>query len=327
MNPVPTISVVLPVFNGERYLAECISSVLRQRLTDFELLIADDSSQDGSCRVIQKFQDSRLRIFLRERNLGLFRNLNLLLSDAQAPLVRFLCQDDALNPQCLQEEVDFFETHPNLGMSFCKAQVVDKDEKEIDRWALGDLPELVPSPLALQLFFYYGCICGNLSTVCIRREHLEEIGFFNDDYEVSGDYELWVRACLRRPLGVIHRHLIRLRSHSEQLSRAQASGIRFITENRKIRSTLLPLLPRDVHSRAKMYLFLRQNVLDTHHSIHCLLTGRVKHFLQASRTMGSRDFALGLLLWSLTLNNHLYRPIPKFRPSHRDLCSGNGDRG
>src|SRR5439155_12820376 len=219
MSPVPKISVLLPVFNGERYLAECISSVLRQRLRDFELLVADDCSQDASRRIIREFRDSRLRTFPRERNLGLFRNLNLLLSVAQAPLVRFLCQDDALNPQCLEAEVDFFESRPDLGMSFCKVQVVDKDGKEIDRCLLGDLPEFVPSPLALQLFFYYGCILGNLSTVCIRREYLQEIGFFNDFYEVSGDYELWVRACLGRPLGIIHRHLIRLRSHSEQLSR------------------------------------------------------------------------------------------------------------
>ena len=122
----PRISVILPVYNGEAWLEPCIRSVLSQTLSDFELLVGDDLSTDCSCEIIRGFnRDLRVRTFLFEQNAGLFCNLNKLLVKAQAPIVRFLCQDDILEASCLAHEVEYFESNPDVIMSVCRAHVID----------------------------------------------------------------------------------------------------------------------------------------------------------------------------------------------------------
>lgn len=308
----PCISVILPVWNGQDYVQECIRSVLRQSLPEFELLIGDDGSTDASPHLVMPFNDSRIRYFRSEGNAGLFKNLNRLLAQARSPLVHFLCQDDVLEPDCLETEVAFFKNHPEVGVSFCKALVIDSEGTVVERGALGDLPTVMSPSLNIQHFFYHGCIPGNLSTVCAKLEVLKEVGLFDESFRVSGDYELWVRIVQKYPLGVIHRHLVRLRSHSKQLSKAPASGIDFIRENRKIRAMLRPLLPYGSAPWADLYRILRHNVLDTHYAVRCLARGRFRDFLQVASIMGPTEFALGLISWLLTLNNHLWRPKPKF---------------
>lgn len=309
----PKVSVVLPVFNGARYLHECVRSVLAQRLGDFELLIGEDCSTDASRSIIESFSDDRIRYFYREKNLGLFGNLNRLIRAARGSVVRILCQDDVLEPDCLAEELKFADAHPEVGMFFCKTVRIDENGAEIGRCVLGDLPDVISSLVSLQHFFYYGCIPGNLSTVCVRRDVLNEVGLFNESYSVAGDFEMWTRICRRRKLGVIHQRLIRLRFHSGQLSRHSASGVRFVEESQRIRSKLLPLLPEQIQSYARYYSLLRYSVLDAHYAMRCIWSGRFRDFLTVARTIGLLNyFPLGILCWLFTLNNHLFRPSPKY---------------
>jgi len=308
----PGISVILPVFNGEPYLDAAIKSMLNQGLSDFELLIGNDCSNDSTSQIIRSFSDARIKTFDREKNLGLFKNLNMLVMSAESPLIRILCQDDLLEPGCLEEEVKFFSRHPDIGMSFCKTYRIDGCGAIIGKCVLGDLPEVIDTKLSRQSFFYHGCIPGNLSTVCVRKKSFDKFGLFNENYRVAGDYEMWTRICERKNLGVIHKYLVKLRSHAKQLSKADSSGVDFIRETRNIRSKLLPLLPEEIRSHAKGYVILRQNVLDTHYCLRCLTWGRFKDFFKIASIMGAADFTLGIIFWVLTLNNHLYRPKPKF---------------
>lgn len=308
----PEISVILPVFNGEPYLGAAIKSVLSQGLCDFEFVIGNDCSGDATDQIIRNFSDERIKLFRRETNLGLFKNLNMLVRSAESPLIRIFCQDDLLEPDCLEEEVKFFSKHPDIGMTFCKTYRIDQYGDNIGECVLGDLPEVVNPELSRQCFFYHGCIPGNLSTICVRKECFDKYGLFSEDYRVASDYEMWTRICERENLGVIHKHLVKLRSHPKQLSKARSSGIDFIRETRKIRSKLLPLLPEEIRSHAKRYVMLRQNVLDTHYCLRSLALGKFRDFLKIAAIMGTVDFTLGIIFWLLTLNNHLYRPKPRF---------------
>jgi glycosyltransferase involved in cell wall biosynthesis len=313
------ISVVLPVFNGERYLRECIHSVLNQKLHDFEFVIGDDCSGDTTAQIIKDFTDKRIKYFHRETNLGLFKNLNMLLRSAQSPIVRILCQDDLLEPNCLAEEVEFFARHPSAGMTFCKTYRIDQCGNNIGECVLGDLPEEVGPELAKQCFFYHGCMPGNLATVCVRKECFDKYGLFDENYRVASDYEMWTRICEKENLGVIHKHLVKLRSHPEQLSKERSSGVDFICETRKIRSKLLPLLPEKIRSDAEKYTMLRQNVLDMHHCMRSLGRGDFKDFFKIASIMGPADFTLGAIFWLLTLNNHIYRPKAVFAEQKKCL--------
>ena len=305
------VSIVLPVFNGERYLAECIRSVLGQGLEDFELLISDDGSTDQSQQIIRSFSDTRIRLFTQRRNVGLFANLNQLLRAASYPLVRILGQDDVLEAECLAHEVSFFARHPSVGMTYCKSVEIAEEGNEIASTRLGDLPAVIEPQLSLQLLYYYGCLPGNISTVCVRRECFEEVGLFDETFRAAGDHEMWVRICQQRDLGIVHRYLVRLRSHRGQLSRAPSSGMAFISEGRRIRQLLLPLLPAEIRASAKRFSMLCQNVHDTHLVVRRLLAGRFRDTADMVGVMGARDLGLGLFFWLLTMNNHLYRPRPR----------------
>ena len=305
------VSVVLPVFNGERFLAGCIHSVLDQGFEEFELLVSDDGSTDDSRRVIQGFSDARVRCFSQRQNLGLFSNLNFLIRETRYPLVRFLGQDDILEAECLAQEVAFFDQNPSVGMAYSKSVEINAEGVEKGRTQLRDLPAVIEPGSSLQLLYYYGCMPGNISTVCVRRECFEEAGLFDETFRAAGDYEMWVRICQRRDLGIVHRHLVRLRSHQGQLSRSAGLGAPFISEGRRIRQTLLPLLPAEIRSSAIRFTMLRQNVYDTHLVVRRAIAGRLRDALDMASVLGARDLSLGLLFWLLTVNNHLYRPKPR----------------
>lgn len=308
----PIISVILPVFNGENYLYQCINSVINQSMYDFELLIGDDYSSDKSRQIIESFSDSRIKTFFGKENEGLFKNLNQLIKSTAAPLIRILCQDDILEKNCLDEEVKFFDKHPQIGMSFCKAYLINKQGDTISKGALNDMPDVLDPSLSAQCFFYFGCLPGNLSTVCVRRDSFERAGLFDESYQVAADYEMWVRICRYRKLGVLHNHLVRLRLHRGQLSRSSSSGTKFIFEQRKLRSQLLSELPKEIKYYASIHQRFRQDVIDTHYCIKSLISGRFKDFFRIVKLMGIGNFMFNVILWILTLNNHLYKPRPRF---------------
>jgi glycosyltransferase involved in cell wall biosynthesis len=307
----PKISVILPVYNGGVWLKPCITSVLEQWGTDFELLVGDDFSSDNSkCTILGYKHDTRVRAFFFDRNAGLFGNLNRLLDKVRAPLVRFLCQDDILEPNCLADEVAYFEGHPDVVMSICSVRIIDIDDNVIKEWGAG--PNIFKPETCLQLLFYHGCIAGNLSTVSARLAAINRVGQFDASFRMSGDYEMWVRLCQVGNVADRYERLVRLREHGGRLSHAMAGGVQFIEENRRIRTQILRLLPVVIRRHAMRYAYWRQNVLDAHHFIRCLGGGRFGGCLALIKVMGFSDLAAGLFLWLLTMNNRLYRPKPVF---------------
>src|SRR5690349_581871 len=106
MNPL--ISICIPAYNNEAYIAETISSVLSQTYSVFEIIIVDDCSTDNTVEVVRKFNDHRIRFYQNEKNLGMHGNWNRALSLAKGEYVKLLCGDDTIFPGCLQKQLDEF---------------------------------------------------------------------------------------------------------------------------------------------------------------------------------------------------------------------------
>src|SRR5262245_18237381 len=311
----PPISVILPVYNGEAWLEQCIRSVFNQTLTDFELLVGDDASTDRSRGILADLSyNSRLHVFEFDQNVGLFGNLNRLLEKSNAPIVRFLCQDDLLEQNCLAQEVAYFESHPDVVMSICSYHFINDESHVIAEHK--NTPYIVDSELCLQMLIYYGCIAGTLSNVSARRAIHAQAGRFSESFRFAGDYEMWVRLCRFGTVAERCDRLIRLRQHAGQLSKSKDVGVQSIYENRRIRAQILPLLPKSLRLRALRYASWRQDALDAHHFVRCLMVADFVKCSRLIRIMGVRDLVMGLVHWLLTLNNHLYRPKPIFA---RDL--------
>ena len=113
---VPAVSVLMPVFNAERYVGEAIESILCQSFADFEVVVIDDGSTDDSPNILAGLaaRDSRLRV-LRQGNSGVVAALNRGLKDCRAPLVARMDADDVAHPERLEQQLAFMKANPEIG--------------------------------------------------------------------------------------------------------------------------------------------------------------------------------------------------------------------
>ena len=127
----PLVTVTIPMYNNERYIAETIGSVLAQTMDDFELLVYDDHSTDNSLEIARSFSDPRVTVFASERNLGPEGNWNRSIGDARGRYVKLLCADDLLFPECLEKQVAAFELAGAEGVSLVSSQrtIIDPEGK------------------------------------------------------------------------------------------------------------------------------------------------------------------------------------------------------
>ena len=109
----PSITVLMPVYNAERFLAEAIESVLQQTFTQFEFLIIDDGSTDSSPEIVRSYSDPRIRFLQNEQNLGITATLNKGIELAQADLIARMDADDICYPDRLQKQMEFVAAHPD----------------------------------------------------------------------------------------------------------------------------------------------------------------------------------------------------------------------
>ena len=126
---MPLVSVIMPVYNGEKYLAEAIDSILGQSFTDFEFLIVDDGSQDNSAEIIRSYEkrDRRIRFIQLERNMGAAAARNRGIAAATGKFITMMDCDDISLPERLQKQVDFMQSNPEIGAVGVCGQAVNED--------------------------------------------------------------------------------------------------------------------------------------------------------------------------------------------------------
>ena len=135
MNGQPLISVCIPCYNGERFVASTIESILNQSFTNYELLIVDDASTDGTFSILESFKDPRIRLSRNKQNLGMGRNWNKAVSSSVGKYVKLLCGDDLLDPRCLEQQVAALESPSNRNavLAVCNREVINSRGKVVLR--------------------------------------------------------------------------------------------------------------------------------------------------------------------------------------------------
>jgi glycosyltransferase involved in cell wall biosynthesis len=213
----PKISVVIPVHNGAKFLAQTLLSVFQQTCTDFEVLVIDDASTDCLTDVLDPIDDPRLRVFHFPKNIGVSAARNFGISQAKGEYIAFCDADDICLSQRLERQVQHLDNHPMLG--FCGAAFICFEQRE-------DI-ELVKNPIE------FGQIrrslmrgnCFGLSTIMARANILREYSF-NPDLGVAEDYDLWTRLVAR---GIRAENLpdvlLRYRLHPGQASRSKGEKL------------------------------------------------------------------------------------------------------
>lgn len=212
------VSIILPVYNGIKFLERNVNSVLSQKFSDFEFLILDDCSNDGSLEYIKSIKDDRVKIFQNTINRGLFFNLNFLINKSSGVIIKLWSQDDVMYPECIQETVKFHNLHPDIGFSYTGRHYINEIGKISETKNFDDTPEIVSSKLHTRIAFFTGSIAGNIANTAINRKALDKVGLFNEKMKISGDFEMWVRLAQNFDTGFINKPLVQLRNHKGQLS-------------------------------------------------------------------------------------------------------------
>ena len=235
------ISVILPVYNGGAYLKLSVESVLNQHYENFELLVLDDCSNDGSREYLDGLSDKRIVYFKNKSNKGLFYNLNFLTEKSKTNLIKLWAQDDIMYPNCLSTIILFHNAHPGVSFSYSGRTIIDENGTVISNSVVDNTPEIVSFDLHARIAFYTGSIAGNIANVCINKDKLNMVGGFDETMKISGDFDMWVKLSKVGNIGRIKQDIIYLRDHKEQLSRKSEYLLFHVKEDMKVYKKLLSL--------------------------------------------------------------------------------------
>jgi len=206
--PSPLVSVLVTVYNREPYLAESIESALAQTWGDFELIIVDDRSTDGSVEIARRYErlDPRIRVVVNERNYGQFANRNHAASLANTPYLKFHDSDDVMYPHCLAVMVPALQAEPRAGFGLSNSRA----------WPGGPVPMLLTPRQAYQReFLGFGLFMCGPGGALFRTDVFRELGGF-EDYGTPSDTIFWMRACARYPVLLLPGDLFYYREHPGQ---------------------------------------------------------------------------------------------------------------
>lgn len=212
------VSVIMGVYNGEKYLAAAIQSILDQTLTDFELLIINDGSVDRSKEIIHSFTDPRIVYVENDGNKGLIFTLNRGLELARGKYIARMDADDIALPGRLAQQFHFMEAHPAIAVSGASIELF-RDGQSLGKWRVP----VSDKAIAMNLLFI-PCFCH--PTAMMRAEVFRMHPFrYSTDYLHAEDYELWIRL-LRNgfKIGNLPQVLLRYRLHGENIGVTKKSA-------------------------------------------------------------------------------------------------------
>lgn len=212
MSSSPLVSVIVPSYNHDKYISECINSILNQSYKNIQLIVLDDGSKDSSVTILKKMSVEHGFHFEEQANLGLCKTLNKAIKNyAKGKYISIVASDDYWSLDKITSQVEFLEQNNDYAMVFGKARIVDNDNNFFGVWGEGI------SELDLQ---FEGLLLDNkviASTAMIRKDVLESIGGFNESSYIE-DWDLWLKIAIKSKIGFINKIQGFYRRHDTNMS-------------------------------------------------------------------------------------------------------------
>lgn len=231
---VAVVSVCIPTFNYARFLPDAIGSVLSQTFDDFELLVVDNCSTDGTGGLVEDFarREPRLRYYKNASNLGLGANFNRAMELANGEYVKILCADDWLAPRALEKSVAALVRHPEAAMVTTARLLVSEARRPlgVERYC-GDAC-VVSGRAAIKRCLFGANHIGEPSAVTFRRA-LASRGF-DEQYSQLLDLEMWFRLLEQGALVCVPEPLAMIRRHGAQITRTNAEAGRIVADRKRL---------------------------------------------------------------------------------------------
>jgi glycosyltransferase involved in cell wall biosynthesis len=208
MAEVPSVSVLVTVYNREAYLAACLESILASSWEDFEVVVVDDGSADGSAAIATEYvsRDRRVRFYQNDRNLGDYPNRMRAAEHARGMYIKYVDSDDLIYRHSLAIMMEAMATHPAAGLGLSHSSPEDEQPYP---WMLH------PADAWKKEFLGRGCLSCGPSGAIVRRDAFFEAQGFRD-WGVLSDIDLWYRMSALRPVVLLPPGLVWWRRHEQQ---------------------------------------------------------------------------------------------------------------
>ncbi|WP_375470714.1 glycosyltransferase [uncultured Nostoc sp.] len=237
----PLVSICIPTYNGKDFIAEAINSVLSQTYRNIEIIVSDDNSNDQTIEIVNSLKNiSEILFFvIKHERYGLANNWNFCISQAKGKYVKFLFQDDLLEPNAIEEMVSLAEQDEEIGLVFSPRRLFTNTHDSVydsnflkhheakDVHKAWSRLKLIQS--GQQLLQDSNILdnpinkVGEPSTVLIRKDVFEKVGLFNSEFCQLVDLEMWLRIMSQYKIGFIDKVLSHFRIHPQQQTRRNAA--------------------------------------------------------------------------------------------------------
>ena len=213
----PRVSIVMTVYNTERYLSESVESILNQSFNDFEFIIIDDGSTDNGWNILKNYADCDSRIILQGNgeNLGMAQSLNKGLKIAVGEYIARFDSDDISLPNRLAEQISYMESNPSVDLITTAVDYINADGEIVGQYTPPSNPILIRWNLIFSNPFRH-------PTSLWRRVAVENlVGSYNPDFRYAEDYEFFARVCHKGTVHTIFQPLVKMRLHNDSIRISQ----------------------------------------------------------------------------------------------------------
>lgn len=207
----PEITVLMPVYNDERFIRFSIESILNQTFKNLEFIIINDASNDNTPEILEEYRDPRIKVINNEINLRVPKSLNKGLSLAKGKYIARIDSDDISVRDRLEKQYLFLENNKEFGLVGSYTEVIDEDGRNIEFWHEYLEPEYIFYTLS-----FWNCLVT--STVMFEKEIAVNLGGFNPDFDRTEDYELWYKISRIKKIYIIPEYLSKYRKNKSGIT-------------------------------------------------------------------------------------------------------------
>jgi len=219
----PAVSVVISCYNGEKFLRPALDSILNQTFSDFEFIVLNNASTDGTAKILDNYHDPRMVKLKNDTLLDMCASFNKGHAMAQGRYIAHLDADDVALPDRLAKQVTFLDSHPDVGMVATQYEFI-KENNEIQKSVL--------TPIKSE-DLYESLATGNLiahSSVTFRKDVLDQFGHYPLTYEYAEDYAIYIDVASRANIACLPDLLTQIRLHAGQITNAPEWRERQLTD-------------------------------------------------------------------------------------------------
>jgi alpha-1,3-rhamnosyltransferase len=216
INNSPLVSITVPSYNHEKYIEECILSIVNQTYKNIELIVIDDGSTDSSPDILRRLQKQYGFILEFQSNMGLSKTMNKAINKyAHGKYLAGSASDDYLALDRIEKQVNYMESHPEYALTFGKVYMVDEDSRIIEDLVIIDPVKDPVESVKFEALIENDCIPS--STVMLKKEVFDECGGYNENVVVE-DLDLWLKVAYKHKIAYIDDYFTYYRWHGDNMT-------------------------------------------------------------------------------------------------------------